>query len=165
MLESPHHQHCMPAKKPTTTDKRASLGPLDTLIGYHLRRASLVFYPDYRKTKGVRQGLVGILSIVAANPGINQISVGKLLLIDAGNLVELIDDLVSKGLLERSVDPMDRRSRSLTITAAGAAQLKEILERIKKMEKNMLGKLTTRERETLLDLLKRIHTSDVSPNA
>jgi len=135
-----------------------TLGALDTLIGYHLRQASLVFYPDYRKAKGVRQGLVGILSIVAANPGINQISVGKLLQIDAGNLVALIDDLVKDGLLERSVDPKDRRSRSLTITRAGTTQLKATLKLIRKTETMMLAKFSAREPNTLLELLKRIHT-------
>jgi len=149
----------VPAKQSRTPrDESLTLGALDTLIGYHLRQASLVFYPDYRKAKGVRQGLVGILSIVAANPGINQISVGKLLLIDAGNLVALIDDLVKDGLLERSVDPKDRRSRSLAITRAGTAQLKATLKLIRKTEKMMLAKFSARERDTLLELLKRIHT-------
>jgi len=141
-----------------TQEEAIALGALDSLTGYHLRRASLVFSPDYRKTKGVRRGLVGILAVVAANPGINQVSVGKVLLIDAGNLVALIDDLVKKGLLARTVDARDRRSRSLKITSAGRTQLNKTLKSIGQVEDRMLAGFSAQERDTLLNLLKRIHT-------
>jgi DNA-binding MarR family transcriptional regulator len=61
------------------------------------------------------------------------------LLIDAGNLVALIDGLVKKGLLARTVDPKDRRARSLTITPAGRAQLSKALKLIGKLEARMLA--------------------------
>jgi DNA-binding MarR family transcriptional regulator len=145
-----------------TKNEVIALGALDSLTGYHLRWASLIFYPDYRKARGIRRGLVGILSVVAANPGINQVSVGKVLLIDAGNLVTLIDGLVKKGLLARTVDPKDRRARSLAITPAGRAELSKTLKLIGKLEARMLAGFSQQERETLLSLLKRIHSAGSS---
>src|SRR3984893_19458890 len=83
-------------------------------------------------------------------------------LIDAGNLVTLIDGLVKKGLLARTVDPKDRRSRSLTITPAGRAQLSKTLKLIGRLEARMLAGFSQQERDTLLSLLKRIHSASSS---
>jgi DNA-binding MarR family transcriptional regulator len=85
------------------------------------------------------------------------------LLIDAGNLVALIDGLVKKGLLARTVDPKDRRARSLMITPAGRAQLSKTLKLIGKLEARMLAGFSQQERDTLLSLLRRIHRASRSP--
>jgi DNA-binding MarR family transcriptional regulator len=138
------------------SDEPIGLGRLDTLLGYHLRRASLVFYPDFRLT-GFRRGLIGILSVVEANPGINQITLSRTLKIDTGNLVPLIDDLVGRGLLKRNVHPKDRRSSSLSVTRAGRAELNYTVKRAVEQESSRLAGLSEQERGILMSLLRRIH--------
>ena len=138
-------------------EKPIILGLLDSLVGYHIRRASLVFYPDFRKA-GFRRGMVGILSVVLANSGINQRTLGKTLGIDTGNLVPLIDALVERGFLKRTVHPSDRRSRVLSVTRAGKAELGKILKRVEQQESDRLASFSKQERATLVSLLKRIHT-------
>ena len=133
------------------------LGPLSLLLGYHLRHASLVFSPDVRRPKGVDRGMIGILSVVSANPGINQTSVGKALRIDPGNLVSLIDKLVDKGFLKRTVRSDDRRVRSLTLTRAGEAKLKGAVQASLRSEARMLPDFSARDRRTLVALLTKIY--------
>ncbi len=133
------------------------LGPLDTLVGFHLRRASFVFSPDFRKSKGVPRGMFGILSVVATNPGLNQTVLSQALGIDKPNLVALIDAVVEQGLLTRSVDSKDRRSRVLNLTPKGHNQFKKTLVLVKSGEDQMLARLSKGERAILLTLLKRIH--------
>ena len=142
-----------------------NLGPLDGLVGFHLRRASFVFSPDFRKTKGVQRGMFGILSVVTTNPGINQTSLGAALGIDTPNLVPLIDGLVNRGLLTRSVHPRDRRSRVLKVTPKGQKLFKRTRVLVGQGEDKMLARFSKSERATLLALLKRIHMDDREANS
>lgn len=135
------------------------LGALAPLVGYHLRRASSAFGADFAAAMegtGLRQVPFAVLSIVAANPGINQGATGRMLGIKRANMVALINDLVDKGLVERVVDATDRRAFSLTVTKTGTAALADAVARIEAHEDRMLADLSTSERALLLDLLGRI---------
>ena len=101
--------------------------------------------------------MFGILSVVATNPGINQTSLSGVLGIDKPNLVVLIDAAVERGLLTRSVDSKDRRSRVLNLTPRGHNQFKKTLALVRRGEDRMLAHLSRSERTILLTLLKRIH--------
>lgn len=135
------------------------LGVLDQLTGYHLRRAFGAFGADFHiamEGTGLRQVLFAILSIVSNSPGINQSRVGKLLGIKRANMVSLINELIDLGLISRMEDPRDRRSMSLTVTAAGTALIREGLKKIRAHEERMLAGFTDDEKQILLDLLRRI---------
>lgn len=141
------------------------LGPLDSLVGFHLRRASFVFSPDFRKTKGVPRGMFGILSVVATNPGINQTSLSTALGIDKPNLVVLLDGLVARGLLTRSVHHTDRRARVLKLTPKGQKLFRKTQALVRKGEDRMLAELSKNERATLVALLKRIHMQSIETDS
>ena len=136
-----------------------ALGPLDELAGFHLRRAFSAFGNDFARAvagTGMRQVLFGILSVISANPGINQGNVGKALGIQRANMVTLVNELADRGLVLREVAPDDRRALSLTLTPAGAAIVEQTLARIRQHEERMLAGLSASERRRLLDLLRRI---------
>lgn len=140
-----------------------SLGALETLAGYHLRRASNAFGSDFSRAlsgTGMRQVLLGILSVVESNPGANQGSVGRMLGIQRANMVTLINDLVERGLIDRKVARGDRRAFELTITGEGRALLDDCLKRIAEHEAEMLSDLSAREQTTLIDLLRRIEAKE-----
>ena len=141
------------------------VGALGPLVGYHLRRAFGAFAADFANAvegTGMRQVLVGILAVVSGSPGINQGAVGRVLGIKRANMVSLINELVDAGLLDREVDPGDRRAFSLNINDAGRAMLTDCLVRIEAHEKKMLAGFTEAERATLLDLLGRIERRDTA---
>lgn len=96
-------------------------------IGFLLRVASGVAQARFaaRLDKlGLRQSLYSVLLIIDENPGLKQQEVGQTLSIQQPNLVALINDLVGKGLVARTVNADDRRSYSLTLTPAGQALLR-----------------------------------------
>lgn len=135
------------------------IGALGPVVGYHLRRAFGAFAADFSAAMdgtGMRQVLVGILSVVSGSPGINQGAVGRVLGIKRANMVSLINELVDAGLIAREVDAGDRRAFSLSITDAGRAMLRDCLVRIEAHEAQMLSEFTDAEKATLLDLLGRI---------
>ncbi|WP_229664524.1 MarR family winged helix-turn-helix transcriptional regulator [Sphingomonas metalli] len=140
-------------------DDAIRLGPLEDLVGYHMRRASAVVGADFARAvsgTGMRQVLVGILSIIAANPGINQGMVGRALNIQRANMVSLVNELVDAGLVTREVSAEDRRAFTFTLTDRGRTTLDDALVRIRDHEERLLGSMSAQERATLLDLLSRI---------
>jgi DNA-binding MarR family transcriptional regulator len=140
------------------------LGPVVELTGYHLRRASSVFGNDFSRAvagTGIRQVLFAILSIVAANPGINQGAAGRALGIQRANMVSLINELVERGLVDRQVAADDRRAFSLTVTTAGNAMIADCLARIHAHEARLLSDLSKDERAALIELLQRIEAKEI----
>ncbi|MEO5773736.1 MAG: MarR family transcriptional regulator [Sphingomicrobium sp.] len=139
--------------------EQVSVGVLAPLVGYHLRRASAAFSADFAlamEGAGLRQVPFAVLSVVAANPGINQGAVGRLLGIKRANMVSLINELVDMRLIERTIVPTDRRAFSLGITGVGSVALADAVGRIEQNELRMLADMNSEERATLLDLLTRI---------
>ena len=139
--------------------ERVDLGVLDGLVGYHLRRAMSAFNVDYARAVAgtpMRQGLFGVMSVIAANPGISQGIVGKALGIQRANMVALITDLGELGFIDREPSATDRRAFNLTLTDKGAAMLKDTLARIRCHEKHLLGALTPGARQSLIAALGTI---------
>jgi len=153
---------CAIASQPDSLEP-IDLGPLKGLVGYHLRRASAALGADFARAvegTGMRQVLFGILSVISANPGINQGNVGRVLGIQRPNMVVLVNDLIQRGLVERIVDAADRRAFVLTLTPAGEALVGETLARLRLHEERMLAGLSADERTTLIVLLDRIAAAD-----
>jgi DNA-binding MarR family transcriptional regulator len=71
-------------------------------------------------------------------------------------LVVVVDELESKGLIERRSDPEDRRTHALHLTEAGAATLAAIHEIAREHEAALCAGLAPEEKEQLRRLLSRI---------
>ena len=135
------------------------LGVLEGLVGYRLRRASALFGSDFARSMeqtGMRQVPFAVLAVVAANPGINQGAVGKLLGIQRANMVALISDLEARGLLSRKTAVRDRRAFLLSLTAPGRAVLEDCHRQILQHEERLLSGLSQQERAALMRLLGKI---------
>jgi len=149
----------IPRADRTDQEEHVSLGVLPGLAGYHMRRAFGAIGEDFARAlegTGIRQVLFGILSIVEANPGINQGTVGRMLGIKRANMVGPVNELVERGWLDRPVDANDRRAFSLALTQAGEAIFDEALARIRAHEDRLLGGFSASERRQLIELLSRL---------
>lgn len=145
--------------QPPRRTPETQLGPLQKIIGYHFRRTWNVLRKDFEaslRDLGVRQAQIGILSVIHANPGINQGVVGKMLDIQRANMVALIGELADIGWVVRGDDPSDRRAIALSLTPGGEKLLSEALQRIDNHERELFSVLDESERENLLEMLKRI---------
>jgi DNA-binding MarR family transcriptional regulator len=147
----------------TSVADDVTIGSLDSVVGYHLRRASAVIGNDFTRAldgTGMRQVLFAILSIVHTNPGINQGAVGQALGIQRANMVSLISELVDRALVDRKISPEDRRAFSLTLSADGETLFEDCMKRIYAHEDRLLSDLSAKERSTLIDLLSRIEAKE-----
>jgi DNA-binding MarR family transcriptional regulator len=73
-------------------------------------------------------------------------SVGR----DATRLIPILDRLQSRGLVERTPDPADRRNRIVALTDAGRAIMTSCRDAIRAMESDVLAALAPGEDAALL---------------
>jgi DNA-binding MarR family transcriptional regulator len=95
--------------------------PLRSLPGYALRRASAAMMArlaERMEALGVRTTEATILMLIAANPGISQSMLGRMLDIQRPNMTPLAGRLEERGLIKRTRS--DGRSFGLALTQAGA---------------------------------------------
>src|SRR5216684_5986453 len=72
------------------------------------------------------------------------------------NVTQLIDRLEADGLVNRTADPNDRRSRLAVLTDAGRIAYSKGSEIQKQTEAELFGVLTSTESETLHELLAKL---------
>jgi hypothetical protein len=74
-------------------------------------------------------------------------------------LVRILDRMEQDGWIERCPDPQDRRAWRLHLKPAAAPILKRILTIADRARGESLAGLDATERETLINLLERIHAN------
>jgi DNA-binding MarR family transcriptional regulator len=132
---------------------------LESLVGYRLRRANGRMMTDFASTLAplaIRPVLFGMLAVIRVSPGIIQMALGTELGIQRANLVPLVNELESRGLVERRPAPRDRRAAALYLTRAGEALFEEAVALVREHEERMLRRLSASERTKLIELLGKI---------
>jgi DNA-binding MarR family transcriptional regulator len=104
---------------------------------------------------GLRPRHLVALTVLRDHGGGTQQGLAAALQIDRTNLVGLLNDLETAGLIARRRAPDDRRRHIVELTAAGAECLREAECALAAAENEVLGALDAEERETLYRLLQR----------
>jgi DNA-binding MarR family transcriptional regulator len=107
---------------------------------------------------GISPPHAGILRMIALTPECNQLTLAKRLSVLPSRMVILIDELVKKGLVERSRSLKDRRHSELALTKAGGLLLKKLSRLAAEHEAALCEALTVEERNTLTSLCRKIVT-------
>jgi DNA-binding MarR family transcriptional regulator len=98
----------------------------------------------------------GVLTLVAAHPGLTQQELVERSLIDPSSMVAVIDDLEGRGLAERRSHPSDRRKHAVHLTAKGRRTLERARKVAMGVAEDVLAPLDARERDTLRRLLRKL---------
>ena len=106
--------------------------------------------------EGLTPLLFGVLVAVLEEPGRGQKQVADSMGVDAVNFGQMIDELEGKGLVERKIDPNDRRARELYVTERGAALRRRLSPSLLAAQERLLAPLSPDERTALLDMLVRV---------
>ena len=134
--------------------------PLDKLYrrpGFMIRRAHQIavsLFLEETGALGITNRQYGIMLVLKAEPGIDQITVAKLLGLDRSTTGMVLTKLEDAGLVGRVVGH-DRRKRSLKLTPAGERMLKQLAEPARRAQERVLSAFTKTEREVFLDLLDK----------
>jgi MarR family transcriptional regulator for hemolysin len=105
------------------------------------------------------------LAAVVGGDHPTQLALAAHLGLDRTVLTYLIDDLVRAGLVERRLNPADRRRRRIVATPEGERAFRELEGRVHDAEDALLGALSPAERATFRRLLTRVacDVRDVEP--
>ncbi|MDX1405743.1 MAG: MarR family transcriptional regulator [Woeseiaceae bacterium] len=151
------------ALKKCEAQEPIDLGVLAQLVGYQLHRAEIDSYRQFTSLFGKNSTSpkqFSALVLVAANPEMSQVDLGKVLGMDRATTTAMIDTLENRGLLMRQRSTVDRRKHMLRLTKRGEESLQVMKRRVREHDERLTSRLTSQERMTLMSLLKKIRTSD-----
>jgi len=137
--------------------------PLDELYrrpGFLIRRAhqtAVSIFLEETGPLGITNRQYGILLVLKHHPGIDQITVAKLLGLDRSTTGMVLGTLEKAGLVGRIVGERDRRTRSLQLTAAGTHMLARLADPARRAQTRVLSVFSKQERRIFLDLLDKFN--------
>jgi DNA-binding MarR family transcriptional regulator len=139
----------------------AAKNPLDELYrrpGFLIRRAqqiAVALFLAETGALGITNSQFGILFVLKHQPGIDQISLSKLLGLDRSTTGMVLGKLEKAGFVGRSVGAHDRRRRNLALTRAGERMLEQLAEPARRAQTHVLSPFTAEERAAFLRLLEK----------
>jgi DNA-binding MarR family transcriptional regulator len=120
------------------------------------RLSRLIYRRATEDVLGMRLKQFMALNYLHHMPGVGQRQLGDMLMLDANNCVLLLNDIEAAGWAERRRDPDDRRRHIVEITDSGREALFRAEIALDGLEDEVLGALSSDERDTLRDLLGRV---------
>lgn len=109
---------------------------------------------------GLKVRSYSVLSLACSGLAPTQRELAEFLSLDPSQIVPLVDALESEGLVERTADPSDRRSKVITGTKTGEQLYKKARKATAEGEAVAMAKLSKAEQESLRDLLSRMAFRD-----
>jgi DNA-binding MarR family transcriptional regulator len=101
-----------------------------------------------------------VLSAVRDLAPVAQADLGRSVGLDPKDVVGILNDLQSSGLVVREPDPNDRRKNAVSLTAEGTRLLKRCEKAAREANEELLAPLSVAERDQFMGLLIRISGTD-----
>jgi len=83
-------------------------------------------------------------------------TIGRRVDLTSGAITSAVDRLEAQGLVVRTADKDDRRTRFVSLTPKGTTRIREVFGAHKQAMEGGTNSLTKAERERLIDLIKRL---------
>ncbi|HUH87525.1 MAG TPA: MarR family transcriptional regulator [Pusillimonas sp.] len=135
---------------------------MQQLLGYHCRRAFIRVQPfsDVRMASfKLRPADFAVLSLLSVNPGISQKQVAQGIGVAPPNLAPVLERLQARKLIMRRRSPHDGRIQSFSLTPAGKSLCEQAEATALQIEEQAAHALSRQERDTLIDLLRKLYES------
>jgi len=100
------------------------------------------------------------LAMIDDHPMIDQATLAGAIAFDRATIGGVVDRLVTKGLITRSTNPNDRRSRVLKLTPEGARALSALRPVVTACQDAILPSLTAAEKAEFIRLAAKIAASE-----
>jgi DNA-binding MarR family transcriptional regulator len=131
--------------------------PFGSLLGYHLRRASVAVMADLAAALApleLSPVEASVLFVIGAAGGVTQAEIGRRLGIARANMAPLMARLIQTGLVGR--EAVDGRSQALTLTPGGRAIHDHARAAARAHEARLFGGFTSAERAKILVRLREL---------
>jgi len=131
------------------------------LLGYLGEKSRQRFF-SILEPHGFHPREFGLMTVLKSRPGITQQELASLARIDPSSMVAVLDGLEERGIVERRIDPADRRRRAVQLTDEGQRKWQALQREARKTGEAFLAPLTPEERTTLNELLRKLAGLDES---
>lgn len=88
---------------------------------------------------------------------INQKQLSELLEKDKVSVVRIVDHLSAHGMVERKINPTDRREQFIVLTEKGKSVGKRAMRALRKTDEILFANFSDDERDTFIRLLNQVH--------
>ncbi|BDE86643.1 MAG: MarR family transcriptional regulator [Clostridiales bacterium] len=105
---------------------------------------------------GITPGQYGVLNCLWRKEAVNPKEMAQILGLETSTISGVLDRMQKKGLIDRVVDPNDRRCVQVVITPMGAALEEPVLQIIQELNEEVLRDFSREEATTLTRCLKQI---------
>ncbi|WP_240778007.1 MarR family winged helix-turn-helix transcriptional regulator [Nonomuraea basaltis] len=105
---------------------------------------------------GLRSYHYRLLAAIEEWGPIGQADLGRSTSVDRSDVVALLGDLEQLGLIQRTVNPNNRRRNIISITPAGHKQLQALDRVVDEIQEQVLAPLSQNERQQLTNLLSKL---------
>lgn len=135
-------------------------------IGFMLSKIGMAVSERFGQVVG-QFGLVPrqfyVLNLICQHEGESQQAIAESVGVAKSQMVAVVDELEAKGLLERRVNPSDRRQHALYMTGAGLKARETALAGAVEFEGMIRSALTAAEAEIVIGALHKIAAMDGTP--
>jgi DNA-binding MarR family transcriptional regulator len=147
---------------------RSSIGNVEIQLGrlaLAYRSAMIARFGEHDEFAewGLRPPSIGTLKIVAHQGPISQREVSERLGVHPSDMVKVVDQLESYGLVRRERADTDRRRYDLTLTAKGERVLERFDELAREVDKDFYRVLSESEKKQLEKLMTKVVASHFTP--
>lgn len=104
----------------------------------------------------ITPGQYGVLNCLWQNGTATPKEIAQTLRLENSTISGVLDRMQKRGLIDRVVDPNDRRSVQVVATEEGRSMKEDVLRLIAELNAEILGGFTPEERATLLNCLRQI---------
>lgn len=111
---------------------------------------------DRLSSFGITPGQYGVLDCLWENTQCSPKELSQELRLENSTISGLLDRMQKKGLIDRVLDPNDRRSIQVVLTPEGAALETEVLKVIEDFNRQVLSQFDAKTAQTLLSCLMKI---------
>lgn len=127
--------------------------------GFLLRRThqiSAAVFENACASVGLTPAQYGVLTVVAAEPGLDQTRLSRALAFDKVTVMRVLKGLEERGLVRRERSSVSRRQMTVSLTADGEALLAAAREPAERAYQRLLSPLTPAQRRQLIELLQTL---------
>jgi len=114
---------------------------------------------------GLKIGHHHLLRFLSVAGPVSQQEISGAANVDRSTMTDWIDELETKGFVERRKNPKDRRAHAVHITEKGTKALKQSAKAVDEFRNRAFAGLSEAERQVLLKLLLRLANSGNLPRA
>jgi DNA-binding MarR family transcriptional regulator len=135
--------------------------PFESLLGYHLRRASVAVMADLTAALAplaLTPAEASVLFVIGAGRGVTQAEIGRALGIARANMAPLMARFLASGLVGR--EAVDGRSQALTLTRGGRDLHDQARAAVEAHETRIFSRFSATERAAMLQKLRALWNSE-----